>query len=72
MSENVTPIKERTITDVQNDYAQVCTLVGQAQYQIFALDLDIKAMNEKLKELNAEAFELKKKEDEAKKEKEAK
>ena len=71
-AETVTPNKERTITDVQNDYAQLCALVGQAHYQIFALELDIKAMNEKLKELNAESFKLKEKEEAAKKEQEAK
>jgi hypothetical protein len=72
MSDNVTPIKERTLTDIQNEYGQICTLVGQAHYQIYALELDIKAMNEKLKELNAEAFKMKEKEDAAKKEQEAK
>jgi hypothetical protein len=70
--DNVAPIKERTLETIQNEYGQICTLVGQAQYQLFALELDIKAMNEKLKELNAEAFEMKKKADAEKKEQEAK
>lgn len=57
--------KPRTIADIQAEYQNLCTKAGHLQYQIHALDLDLKVVNDALRDLNLEASSLQKANDEA-------
>ena len=59
MIANNTENTVRTIQDVQTDYTKFCTLVGQAEYQIFTIQNDIDSMKLKMRDLNIEASTLK-------------
>ena len=56
-------MSERTMQDVQIEYTKLCTLVGQAEYQITTIKNDVENLKVKMRELNIEASELKAKED---------
>jgi hypothetical protein len=51
---NLGEIKMRTVTEIQQDYSQLCTRAGHLQYSLFALNLDLSVVNEQLKDLNIE------------------
>lgn len=50
--------KERTVADIQTEYQNLCVKAGHIQYQVFALETDLKMVNETLKALNIEAATL--------------
>ncbi len=54
----------RPLEEVQQEYARVSCDAGNKQYQITAIQDDLKLLNEKLKNLNIEAFNLQKAKDE--------
>lgn len=66
MSENK---KERSLAEIQTQYAELCTRAGHIQYQISALSKDLDLVNEELRKINLEAYESKKTEDSKKEEK---
>jgi hypothetical protein len=49
----------RTVDEIQQEYASVCTRAGHCQYQIRTLQKDLDMMNETLQNLNIEAFKAK-------------
>lgn len=61
--------KERSLPEIQTQYAELCTRAGHIQYQISALSKDLDLVNEELRKINLEAYESKKAEDAAKEEK---
>lgn len=54
MSEN----KKREISDIQQDYQNLCTKAGHVNYQISTLKKDLALINESLQTLNQEAAAL--------------
>lgn len=63
--------EKRTVKEIQHQYAELCTRAGHIQYQIHALSRDLDLVNDTLREINLEAFEAQKVEDEAKKSEES-
>lgn len=49
----------RTLQDVNQEYARQCMNAGQIQYQISELSKDLGLTNNRLRELNMEAFKFK-------------
>jgi hypothetical protein len=49
----------RTVAEIQQEYAGVCTRAGHCQYQIRTLQKDLDLINETLQNLNLEAFKAK-------------
>lgn len=48
----------RTREEIQTEYIQQCSIAGDTNYKIYALQKDLYKMNQKLKELNKEAMRL--------------
>lgn len=65
MSEQETK-KPRTVADIQAEYQGLCTKAGHLQYQVHALSADLEVVNSALRELNIEASNLHKAEEESK------
>lgn len=59
----------RKFEEIQVDYQGLCTKAGHTQYQIYTLQKELSMMNDSLRDLNIEAAEAKKAEDEKKEEK---
>lgn len=54
-------VKEpRPLTEIQQEYHELCTRAGHIQYQISALKIDLDLVNASLREVNLEAFEAQK------------
>jgi len=64
MSEEIKPV--RKIDEITREYQRVCMQAGHLQYQINTLETDLRLHNETLRNLNLEAANSKKAEDEAK------
>lgn len=64
MSENTKP--SRTIPEIQQEYTNLCTKVGQLQYHIYTLEKDLEMANSSLRDLNLEAASVKGAEETAK------
>lgn len=62
------PRPPRAMADIQAEYQQTALQAGQAQYQVFVHQEDVKNINKKLLELNREASVRNKLDAEAKKE----
>lgn len=46
---------QRTVAEIQQEYAQVCTRAGHLQYQLYTLTKDLELINSTLRDLNIEA-----------------
>ena len=47
--------KQRSISDVSQEYQQLCTKAGHLQYQIDAFSKDLSLLNSTMRDLNFEA-----------------
>lgn len=61
----------RPLTDIQNEYSNICLKAGNLQYELICKEGDLKLLNDRLKELNAEYIGAKNAEDAAAKAAEA-
>lgn len=61
------PKKQRTIQEIQEQYQGLCLRAGHLQYQIHAHEIDLRLVNDQLRDLNLEAASVKAAEEEAKK-----
>jgi len=52
-------MSEETVETLTNQYAQICTQIGDAQYKVKNLVKFIESANAKLAELDAKAAEIK-------------
>lgn len=59
------PKKHRAISEIEQDYANLCAKAGSIQYQIHVAERDLGLLNEQLKDLNLEAAATKTAEKEA-------
>lgn len=50
--------KERTLEDIKQEFVNVASSAGQAQYQIHVLYEELDVINQRLKDLNQEAAAL--------------
>jgi hypothetical protein len=48
----------RDIKEVQNEYAQVCSQLGDAEYKISVISEDCRKLKRKLRQLNIEASQI--------------
>lgn len=64
----MTEKKHRTVQEIQNEYAQLCTRAGHLQYQVYTFAKDLEIVNATLRDLNVEAAASQQAEEEAKKE----
>ena len=55
--------KNRSMQEIQQDYANLCVKAGQLQYQIYTFEKDLADVNKELRDLNIEAATTKAKED---------
>ncbi len=44
----------RTVTEIHQDYSNLCVKAGHLQYSLYALQIDLDLVNEQLKDLNVE------------------
>jgi prefoldin subunit 5 len=58
MSEEIKQ-ETRDLPTIEKDYSQLCLQAGNIQYQIFALQQDLDAVNKRQKEVNQEGYALK-------------
>lgn len=63
--------KEPSSDELQNEYFQLCTRIGNSEYQVWALEHDLKLMYERARDLNQAGAKAKQKEAEAAKAKAA-
>jgi hypothetical protein len=47
--------KPRSVSEIQGEYASLCTRAGDLQYRIFTFTKDLELLNQTLKDLNFEA-----------------
>lgn len=57
--------KERTFTEIQQEYASICMKAGDIQYRIKMFENDLETANKTLQDLNLEAAAAKAREAEA-------
>ncbi len=62
----------RTVTEIHQDYSNLCVKAGHLQYSLYALQIDLDLVNEQLKDLNLEGAAAQKAEAELKAAAEAK
>lgn len=60
MSAELKEVKKeaRTLNQVGSEYQNLCVKAGNTQYQIVTLQKDLDIMNQALRDLNNEAFQL--------------
>lgn len=56
----------RSVDEIQNEYARLCTRAGHMQYQLVTIQKDLDLLNGTLRDLNIEASASKAAEDSAK------
>lgn len=57
---------KRSVEEIQQEYARVCTRAGHTQYQLYTLQKDLELINNTLRDLNIEASSAPKVEEEKK------
>lgn len=57
--------QERTIDQIQQEYAALATKSGQLNYQVFVWKTDVELLNKQMRDLNFEAAAIKGKEAQA-------
>lgn len=52
------PAKEKTLSDLQQEYSNVCARIGDAEYQIFLKQEEVKLLKDTARKINQEGAEV--------------